>query len=297
LGQRQRRTGILVPLFEDYLNHPYGYWDQDDQQFLARLMVTTSRREVERRKSPTYSPSSLGGCLRKAYLGAHAKELGIKQLRVLKAETQHLFWAGTWAHLRLQLRLHQLHKHGYLRLVGVEVSVGGDEHHGTVDAIIQPQNSDDLYVVDFKHVNNWEFQKVVDKDVSEQYKIQLAAYARLVNQDKKLPDVTGALLVAERKSGPTPLQPAALAEYRVNLKVNGRKVQERLEELRQHAKANTIPDPECTSLTQAQFTSCPFRAYCREEVKAVERDAKADSGDSPKYRTRVPAKRGANRTG
>jgi hypothetical protein len=294
LSQQQRSTGILVPLFEHYMTRGYGYWDQDDQQFLARLMLKDSRREAVRRKRPTYSPSLLGGCRRHTFLAAHHKRLKITPTLILKPETRHYFWTGTWAHLRLQLRLYQLHKNGYLRLRGVEIPVGDKEHNGTLDAIVEIRNIP--YVVDFKYVNDRAFQQVVDKQVPEGYKIQIADYVTLVNEDPDLPDVSNALLLVERKSGPTPEFPAALCEYRVNLKVNQRKANDRIKELQAHVQADTIPEPECTSVTQAQFTGCPFRGYCKKEVRQIERQAAADSSNTPKFRVAVPEKRGADRS-
>jgi hypothetical protein len=287
LAQKQKRKGVIVPLFEDYLsNYNYDYWDEDDQEFLVELMRADKRREKERKRARVYSPSLLGGCRRRTFLSRYHAEYNVGVSKVVRPETKHLFWTGTWAHLRLQLRLHQLSKRGYLSLVGAELPVGGDGHSGTLDAVVDIKGS--RYIIDFKYLNDRYFQMVADKDVSEQYKIQVADYALLHGE------VDGAFLIAERKSGPTPDFPAALCEYRVSLRVNGKKVRQRIEELEQHAKAHTIPHPECTSITQAQFVSCPFRTYCRGEVRAIE-EAPADSGYPKKFRIAVPKKRRVNR--
>jgi hypothetical protein len=285
LSQEQHRTGILVPLLEDYMKTNYGYWDQDDQDYLSRLMLNDSRREKRRRRSETYSPSLLGGCRRRTFLAKHHRELDIKPLTRIKPETSHHFWTGTWAHLRLQLRLYQLQKHGALTLEGTEIPIGRRGHSGTVDAVVTINGRN--YVVDFKFINDRAFQMIVDKQVPEHYKIQIADYVVLLRAERW--QIDGALLIAERKSGPTPDYPAALCEYRVNLKVNIPKAVARIEELKGHAEAHTIPDPECQAITQHQFQNCPFRNYCRQEVREIQRAA--DSSHPAGIRVAIPKAR------
>jgi hypothetical protein len=45
-------------------------------------------------------------------------------------------------------------------------------------------------------------------------------------------------------------------------------VRRRLTKLREHGERDSIPKAECQSTGSIQFLGCPFRKFCREEVKA-----------------------------
>lgn len=296
LSRRAKQTGELVPLFEAYHKEfSTKHWDTDDVEFLHDLMTRISVREDERQDVRVYSPSGIGGCLRHSYLNRHFEKLEIPRKFKTKIETHFYFEYGTWMHLKLQVKMYKLAKKGHLELLGTEVVVKSKhlDHAGTIDVLYKISK---VTAVDFKGLNQRDFLLIANNDVPLGYQLQLSHYVVLGNSQRdKLPRIEAAKIVAENKAGPVTGYPAALCETDVNLSEGKYIVKERLAELREYEQSNTIPKIECTSTTSRQFKDCPFREYCKEEVKAVERkNRRATHRNADKLKIRVPPKRRAN---
>jgi hypothetical protein len=285
-----------VPLLEDLLTRPVEIRHINDAAWLHTLMRKQLEREKTRGLDKVFSPSSLASCLRQVHLAKNYDKLGIKRQIPMKMEPNFYFLTGNWLHLKWQFALYKLDQKlpdEIFKLVGVEYRVQSKhkDHAGTLDALVVVKGV--YYVVDFKGVNVRAFNDAVNGNASLQYKIQISDYAMLMNVDKtyKFPKIEAGIIIYENKGGPTNSSPIALHEVLVDPADHLPEIQFRLETLRKHEKGNTIPPPECTSIRETQFQSCPFRNYCKEEVRQI-----ANSSDTTKRSVAVPEGRRANRT-
>lgn len=309
LRHKRSRSGLIVPLVEDWHREfPNEHWDADDVAFLEDLMTRVSKREGQRGLVKVYSPSALGSCLRQAFLLRHYEELGIPKKFAKKIDTHFYFNNGTWLHLKLQVRFHQLEKQGKLKVYATELYVESKhgDHGGTIDTVLglDGGNGDEVIAaVDIKGLNQRDFFRVANKDTPHHYQIQLSDYVILCNSRRKidgmrLPRITHAIILAENKAGPVRGYPAALAEHIIHLPSTKEIVRLRLEELRRHEEENTIPQIECESTSGFQFKGCPFRLHCKAEVTTYEKRKKQRRGskgvntDEPKVA--IPPKRRLN---
>jgi len=296
LSHKKKRTGIIVPLLEDLLMKPLEVENKDDAGVINGLLLKQMEREKEREARKFYSPSSLASCLRQVYLSRHYKELEVKKKRVTKPDMNYYFATGNFLHLKWQFALYKLNKavsHDVFQLWGLEVPVESKhgDHGGTIDALAYINKR--LYALDFKGVNVRTFAKAVDGEVEMKYKVQISDYGMLVNSSRSMKGIKieSGLIVYENKGGPDAQHPIALHEVAVPVKDYLPEIKFRLERLRAHEKGNTIPEPECTSIRETQFQGCPFREYCKAEVKAA-----SNGSDPSEYKLAVPKKRRANRS-
>lgn len=296
LSHRNKRSGLLVPLLEDLLTRPVEIDNLYDAAWLHTLMRKQHEREQDRMLDKVFSPSSLASCMRQVHLAKNYDKLGVKRQIPMKMEPNFYFLTGNWLHLKWQFALYKLDQKlpdEDFKLVGTEYRVQSKhkDHAGTLDALVVIKGK--YYVVDIKGVNVRTFKQAVSGDVSLQYKIQISDYAMLMNVDKKyrFPKIEAGIILYENKGGPGNGFPIALHEVLVDPAEHLPEIKFRLESLRKHEKDWIIPAPECTSIGQTQFQSCPFRKFCKAEVQEI-----SDGSDPTERSVAVPERRRANRS-
>jgi hypothetical protein len=281
IRHEQRRKGILLPLLEDLFQKPVEIETDEDIEFITLTMIQMMNRQQDRTSQPVFSPSQLAECLRYVYLLKNHKEYGLVKVPGNRIEPNFYFFTGNWLHLKWQFalwKLNQVTDDEVFRLIGVEVPIVSKhkDHGGTVDALCLVYN--EPVIVDFKGLNVRTFSEITRGYIPAQYIIQLADYGMLYNAQSTKYNVghkiTRALLLTESKGGPDNKHPLALHESEISIQTHLPEVRSRLEELRTHSEQGSIPKPECTSTTSYQFQGCPFRVFCRDEVKRIERRRK-----------------------
>ena len=293
IRRQRKRGGSLVPLIEDFMRHPVEVEDAIDQAFLDSLFKKMRDREEERREGDYFfSPSSLGACLRYIFLSKNFKKLGIDKLPQPRIEPHYYFLTGNFLHVKWQFVFHKMNRalpDDIFKLIDVErrvLDVRGD-HGGTIDAIAEIFTIPTI--IDVKGLNVRDFGRVTRGEIPYGYGWQVADYADLWNKEGVNGKVKSGILLAEKKGGPDPTHPVALHELAVPIKKLKPEIHARLKELRKHDRQKEIPEVECVSTTSLQFQGCPFRQYCRAEVKEVERArARAKSGNSTRVAVAVP---------
>jgi hypothetical protein len=282
LKQRSQRTGVLVPLLEDFMTKPVNIKSEKDVQFLTDLLKTMAERERRRDERRMYSPSSLAQCLRKVYLLRHHEQLEIKYLRPLRREPNFYFLNGNFLHLKWQFAMWKMERHindpGVFEIHGFEVPVESKrgDHGGTADVIVSIHR--EPFIVDLKGINVRSFGEITRGFVPGGYEIQLADYMILWNSQRpKLPPyrIEKAILLTENKGGPDAKHPLALHETEIRLEDIKPVVTERMEVLRSLEHEGIVPPIECTSTGTFQFAGCPFQKYCKKEVQKFARERKA----------------------
>jgi hypothetical protein len=277
IRHKQTRKGVLVPLLEDLLQHSVEIESDEDVEWITALLKRMVERQDARTNRPVFSPSQLSECLRYVYLLKHHKEHGITKSRQVRIEPNFYFFNGNFLHLKWQFALYKLDKalpDEVFKLIGVEVPILSKrkDHGGTVDALVLIYG--ELYIVDFKGLNVRTFGEITRGTIPGQYLVQLADYGMLYNSQKnggKIAQISKGLLVSENKGGPDPRHPIALHETEIEIATHLPEVRSRLEVLREHGEANSIPEPECVSTQTLQFLGCPFRKLCKEEVREIAR--------------------------
>jgi hypothetical protein len=278
------------------MRKPVNIENQEDVEFLTALFEKMALREDRRRQaeSKVFSPSALASCLRHVYLNRNHESLGIEAVLPPRIEPNFYFATGNFLHVKWQFVLYKMDKHypdKVFQLVDVERSViskRGD-HGGTLDAIVRLYGV--LHPVDFKGLNVRSFTEITRGNMPFGYSMQLADYMVLYNSErgrKTEPMQTG-LLIAENKGGPTNGYPIALHETEIAYIDWKPEINLRLEVLRASEEANLIPEPECTGTTTLQFQGCPFKKFCRDEVKQIEAKRRSDESSNPsEYRLATP---------
>lgn len=293
IRHKQNRKGVLVPLLEDLFQSQVEIESDEDVEWIANLLRTMVERQQRREESPVFSPSQLSECLRYVYLLKHHKELEISRLKNTRVEPNFYFFNGNFLHIKWQFALYKLDKKlpdEIFKLIGVEVPIVSKrkDHGGTVDAIVLIYG--ELYIVDFKGLNVRTFGEITRGTIPPQYAVQIADYGMLFNSQKQNGfKIFKGLLVSENKGGPTPKHLIALHEAEIEIATRLPEVRVRVEVLREHEKENSIPPPECVSTTTLQFLGCPFRKFCREEVKQIAKERRdAESSDTAKLKVSRP---------
>src|SRR3954447_18148289 len=92
------RSGILVPLIEDFMRKPVNIESTADVDFIRKLTVKMQIREFNRSigDKSVYSPSALASCLRHVYLLRHAQGLGIERKPQPRMEANFYFLKGNF---------------------------------------------------------------------------------------------------------------------------------------------------------------------------------------------------------
>lgn len=282
--QTRRARGVLVPLLEELLEKPVEVEDEEDIDFMTKLMRSRSRE----REKGVFSPSSLGSCIRQAYFA----RTGQKRLRAFSPQTHGYFLDGDFRHYKWQFCLWKLHRAGVIELVAVELRVhsSAGDFAGTLDALVKIDGR--LYIVDFKGMNVRDFQRFAQSGTFVKHRIQITGYGSLAK-------VEDALLIAENKAGPTDRgSPIALHEDHVLIRQHKVEMKKRLRELRRYVDEKIVPPPACVSTRHKEFQECPFSWYCREEVRAIQRQREnAARGHANQSKVAVPSRSGDDRSG
>jgi hypothetical protein len=302
ISRRSKRTGKLVPLLEDLFTRPVEIESEEDIEWIEQLLRRMLARGQDRENRPLYSPSQLSECLRYVYLLKHRKELGLQRVGSRSASAHYYFFTGNFLHLKWQFALRKLEQAinnpAIFQLHGVEVPIISKrkDHGGTVDGLVSIY--EEPMIVDFKGINVRAFQEITRGNVPATYTLQLTDYGMLHNAASKNGDakISRALLVSENKGGALPKLPIALQETEIQIETHLPEVRSRLKELRTYAEEKEIPPPECRSTGTVQFKACPFRKFCKEEVKQIERrDKRAARKDTEGLSVAVPERRRNNR--
>lgn len=300
IRHKRRRSGLIVPLLEDLFQKPVEIEDAEDIAFLVDVLTSQIARANARVEKPLFSPSQLASCLRYVYLLKHHRELGIDRLKSTRVEPHFYFFNGNFLHLKWQFALWKLHRalpNEVFALHAVEIPIiskRGD-HGGTVDGLCSVHG--EPLIVDFKGLNVRAFTNIARGNLPVDYALQIGDYGMLYNSMVKngKSELTRGLLIAENKGGPDPKHLIALHEAEVEISVQLPEVRRRLKELRKHGEENTLPPPECQSTASIQFQSCPFRKFCREEVKEIQRQRRElDREDASRLSVAIPRGSGSN---
>jgi hypothetical protein len=298
IRHKRTRKGSLVPLLEDMFQHGQVEIESpEDIAFIVNVLERQLARSLDREYRPKFSPSQLSTCLRHVYLLKHHKAQKIPKLASVRIEPNFYFFNGNWLHLKWQFALYKLDQFigdpTIFKLVGVEVPIVSKhgDHGGTVDGLVLLY--EEPIIADFKGLMVRAFGEITRGYIPDAYTLQLADYGMLFNA-ASLRNGTGkierGLLLTENKGGPIPKLPLALQETEVKISTHLPEVRRRLEVLREHGEANTIPPPECDKTTSLQFQACPFRKFCRQEVKEIEkRNEKLESEDADRLRVEAPS--------
>ena len=303
IRHQRRRKGVLVPLLEDLFMSPVEVEDDEDVDFIADLLRKQLDRTKARNSKPLFSPSQMAECLRYVYLLKHHRELGIEKAKIVRVEPHFYFFNGNFLHLKWQFALHKLGRKlpdDVFKLLGVEVPIVSKrgDHGGTVDALIAVY--DEPFIVDFKGLNVRAFGEITRGYVPPSYVLQIGDYGMLYNSQRGNQNgakISRGLLVTESKGGPDTKHLVALHETQVEIATQLPEVRRRLEVLREHGEANSIPEIECTGTGTIQFQGCPFRKFCKDEVAEAQRRRRdAESKDAAGLSVAVPGGRRNNRS-
>src|SRR5215471_6914557 len=270
--EQSPRKGLLVPLVEQFMSaSPVQIETPEDVKFLHDLATRMMLREGSRREEGLgyYSPSSLGErCVRKAYLGRHAKRN--PHVSPYDMSSHYYFLTGNFIHMKWQFVLYKMERwianSSIFRTHGHEVPVASKrgDHRGTIDQIVFVY--DEPLVLDFKGLNMFSAKKVALGNIPVNYRIQVADYLVLWNSQKQLPfRIERGLLVVEDKAGGEKF----LHEAEITLARDGKRARSRLAKLRAAEAAGQMPAPLCRSLKDKSFTGCQFRTICWDEVENV----------------------------
>lgn len=298
--RRVRESGDkLRPILELLLEDECLPEDELDFAFMANLL----KARAQPREKGVFSPSMLGSCVRQAYFAKIGEEKHVAH----STQTHGYFLKGNFVHLQWQFALWKAHRKGLLELVKVPaesldlawekgdaelgpwryavevrvVSKSGD-FGGTIDSLVRIDG--EVFVVDFKGINQIEYQRAIKNGIKEEYRVQIVGYAMLLNGSHAFPFVVKrCLLVSENKAGPVSgaKSPLALHEQIVEVDDYKDQVRRKLTRLRNHVAEESLPVPACISTRHNGFQECPFNRHCRAEVRAIqserERDVEKDS--------------------
>lgn len=292
--QSRKAQGIIVPALQEFAKvHNLGVQDELDARFVNYLIIRGLEREATRQNAYVFSPSSLAQCLRQVFLKRNHLKYGLVPSKVIRPEANSYFAKGDFTHLQWQLAIWKMCSwHPDFEFVDAEVPVMGrmGDHGGTIDIILKYLA--EPIIIDVKGINVRSFQNVVRGNIPEEYRIQIGDYMVLANADKKLPlKFKRAIMLAESKGGPDINHPLGLHEVEFRLEDVKPEIHLRLGALREAESKGEIPDIECTSTRTVQYQGCPFRKFCKKEVKARE---DANRRDPTKLKVAVPAPRGSN---
>jgi hypothetical protein len=288
---------------EDLFRHPVEIESDEDIAWIESLLRRMMERQNSRLSAPLYSPSQLAGCLRYVYLLKHHREHEISKVRSTSTSAHYYFFNGNFLHLKWQFALYKLEQKindpSIFALHGVEVPIISKrkDHGGTVDALVSLYG--DPSIVDFKGLNVRAFQEISRGFVPVDYAVQLADYGMLFNSSRNNggSKIFTGLLVSENKGGADAKHPLALQETEVKIETHLPEVRSRLKELRNYGSKKEIPPPECDSTGKVQFTGCPFRKFCKAEVKEIERrNKRASRKDAERLAVAIPTGSRRNRS-
>lgn len=278
---------LLVPLIEQFMKNPVEVEDEEDFDYLLKLISARSRPRVK----GVYSPSMLASCLRQTYFS----KIGQKRYRAPKIETSSYFLNGNFLHYKWQFVLWKMHRAGVVELTGqrnkedplgaeIFVSNNAGDHGGSIDNCVYVGN--ELVTVDWKSANAFSFGTSVTRNTPGiRYITQSCDYALLANEDESLriPKIKKVLIIFERKDGPINSRavssPLGLFEWAYDPNEYRPVIARRIKKLRAYESKKLIPPVECGSTKIMQYKGCPFAPYCKGEVEAYEREHKKQTKD------------------
>jgi hypothetical protein len=271
--------------------------DKADKKFMNDLMQKQIEREQQR--GGVFSPSAVSECMRRVYLLRHWQNLGLEKKGSPRADASFYFLTGDFIHLKWNFVMWKMHREGIIELLDYERAVASKrgDHGGTIDTVIGVPypNGVKNVVIDWKGINVRDFGRCSRGDVPLGYSLQLVDYLWLARVDKNFPwKIESGLLMAENKGGPDAKHPIALHEEELIYEDHAAELKLRLGVLREHERKEKIPEPECTSTSKVQFRGCPFRGFCKEEVKEIERRLASSNANGRKVA--VPEKRRTHRS-
>jgi hypothetical protein len=280
----------LRPILEQLLEEECNPEDEEDFRFLDHLV----RARANPRTKGVFSPSMLGSCVRQAYFA----KTGEEQHKAHSTQTNGYFLKGNFTHLQWQFALWKAHRKGLIELVTVEaetpeldfygngtrpaveirVASKSGDFAGTIDALVRIDG--EVFVVDFKGINQIEYQRAIKNGIKAEYRIQIVGYAMLLNGSHIHPFVVKrCILLSENKAGPVSgaKSPLALHEQIVEVDDYKFEVRRRLTRLRSHVEEESLPAPACVSTRHNGFQECPFNRHCRAEVRAIQAERERDA--------------------
>jgi hypothetical protein len=279
----------LRPILERLLEEECIPEDEEDFAFMANLL----KARANPREKGVFSPSMLGSCVRQAYFA----KTGEEKHKAHSTQTNGYFLKGNFVHLQWQFALWKAHRRGLLELVRIEaetpeldlfgdgtrlavevrvVSKTGD-FGGTIDALVIIDG--EVFVVDFKGINQIDYQRAIKNGIKEEYRVQIVGYAMLLNGSHVFGFVVKrCLLVSENKAGPVSGAKSPLALHEQIVEVDDYKhiVRRKLTRLRNHVAEASLPAPACVSTRHNGFQECPFNRHCRAEVRAIQAERERD---------------------
>ena len=184
----------------------------------------------------------------------------------------------------------RLNFYGDMTRPAVEVRVVNDDFGGTIDGLVgfpkmtRRNGKSPVVVVDFKGINLIDVQRTVKRGAKTEYRVQIVGYGHNVNVSDLPDQVESCLLVSENKAGPTnssSSSPLALHETKVEVDEHMPEVRRRLKTLRWYDSRDEVPPPECVSTNHMGFQECPFSRFCRDEVKAVQKEREQKAAKRP----------------
>lgn len=264
------KRNVLVPLVKDFLSSDDVYHFRGESEFVRDLLTKTMAREKTR--GTIFSPSALGSkCLRVPYLSKNSQLVTKKMPPTIKQQV--MFLTGNFIHLKLALLFYNIERWiddpAVFKIYDFELSLlskHGD-FGGTIDMVCQVSGVP--YIVDFKGLNSYHAEQVGRGRVSPRYRSQISAYGILWNTQRNRPfEIRQGIIFVEDKGADDNEWPLSEAVLPLRTKV----ALTRLRKLREYEEAEKVPPPACHSLQDKQFRQCPFRLYCWDDVKAVEKE-------------------------
>lgn len=274
------------------MRRPLEFDDAKDREFMATLIEVSSLP----RYAEIMSPSSLADCIRKVYFGRTGQEKKFSPNIAASA----IFLNGHFIHLKWQYAVWKLHRKGVINIPTVRheelgfdwlamewrVKSKHEDFGGTLDTMLEIHEYDDPFLVDYKGMRADAYMTWQRAGTPENYNVQITGYSMLIPMPWRVK--TGILLV-ENKNGNDPQgSPLALHEYQIDLSRWKSNVKDRLAIVRNFEEAGTVPPPSCESTSSFQFQGCPFKWYCRGEVREIELARKSAKDQQPS-RPRVAA--------
>jgi hypothetical protein len=257
------KTELLVtPLHEQWLGRNSNVELSDDVADFVRSELVAKQRK----RSATWSSSSLGYCERK-----HVYQyLGVARERGVDSDLASIFIHGTWTHLKWQAMGYMA---GWLAQTEVPCEIPSLHYTGTIDGILIPELEAGW---ELKSINARGFQRVLSYGVDEKHQRQIHGYMlatglkkwSVVYEEKNTQQYKEFVVTFDHE-----MADSVVAELgRLNAAVQDRALPPQL--------------PGCTTRSSSEFKQCPFRDRCMEgswphQKLVIRRSKSSTSGPTP----------------
>lgn len=229
---------LVTPIHEAWLGQNSNVELNDE----VAAWVAREVQAKQRKRSATWSSSSLGYCQRK-----HIYQfLGVPRERGVNTDLASIFLHGTWTHIKWQTMGFMA---GWLAATEVSCAIPGLNYTGTIDGILTTGDG-----WEFKSINSRGFKWVCDKGPKEEHIRQIYGYMLATN-------IRRWSLIYENKDN---------QEYRefviVFDEAKAAEVLAELVALNKAVETKTLPPmlPGCTTKSTSEYRQCPFRDTCGE---------------------------------